>query len=175
MAKKASRLQVMNILRYLEQTGNVKETAKKFGVSRTAIYKWKEQYEEEYRETKNDIDEYSITVEAQKMILKKGTLDLTEKTITLFESIVDHFIEFPENLEKVSARDKVNLLNVILPYVLEKKGTLPPSQLPGKGETNTQNNFFMNIIQQMKDGDSEDNIRRNIEAITTTQHPGRES
>lgn len=179
MAKKRkefTKLEILNVLRYLEQCGSVIETAQKYDISRTIVYKWKKVYADDYEATKNDIQEHSLTVEAQKMIMKSGTAKLTQQTLNLYDNIISYFSEdFEQKFINLDGKEQIALLNTILPYVLEKKGVIPPKG-PGEGEqNNTQNNFFLNIIKQLKDGDSEDEIHRNIKTITGTQHPGRES
>jgi transposase-like protein len=164
--KKITITKKMAALRMLDHNGSPSEVAKAYGVSRVAIYNWKKELWDRYKEEVKDLDDYSITLESKKLLLKQGTAELTEKTIKLFEMAVDFFLNDPEQFLKLTGKDKVSLLNTIMPYVVEKKGVINPDDIK-KGDTH--NNFFGNILNQIKNGDNEDSIRRNIETATVSQ------
>lgn len=175
MAKKRhTRTQIMSAIRFFEQTGNATETAKKYNISRPTLYKWKEKYKQEYKERKTDIEDHALTVEAKKLILKEGTADLTEKTIDLYKQLLHYFLNpedttVSENIKNLKNSDKIFFIDKLLPYVLEKKGTLPPPDPKGP-QTNNQYNFFMNLIQKIQDGNNKDEIQRNIETVTVSHN-----
>lgn len=140
----------MAALKVMDEMNNVGEAAKELGLHRTTLFKWKRLYWEDYLAQKEQVDNNMATVQAKKMALFGGTERLTDKSCKLFETAIDFFLQ-DDNFEKLGGKDKVQLINVILPYVLERRVVSGV-----KGNTpKQQNNFFQNIFNQaMNNGNS---------------------
>ena len=129
------------------------KTAQQLGISKVTMYKWSKQYLKEFRERQADIEENMVTVEAKKLMLYENTNKLSEKTIKLFELMINFFLDNEGTFDKLNDKDKVQLINVITPYVLEKKGVMGTFE----PKPSTQNNFFTNIINELKNRDGDNN------------------
>ena len=148
-----------------EHEGQVSLAAKELGLHRTTLFKWKSQLWEEYLESKEEVNNHMATVQAKKMVLFGGTEKLTNKSAELFEQSVDYFMK-PENFDKLSGKDKVQLMYVILPYVLEKKAVAGVKEnTPAQ-----QANFFQSIHNYIKgNGEQSSNIPGNYPTITISE------
>lgn len=125
---------------------NHTKTAQDLGVSRGIIYKWKEKYWDMYLEKREEVKNNMITTEAAKLVIFEESTETLNKTRHLFDKIVLDYIENPEKIDKASDRDKVNLMNVIIPYILQKRDVSGVREDTPK----QQNNFFTQILQQAK-------------------------
>jgi transposase-like protein len=127
--------------------GNMILASKDLGIHKTTLYSWKREFWEEYLETRDSVNANIMTVQAKQMLLFGGTQELTAKTTELFKMAVDYFMD-GHHFEALNSKEKVQLVNVIVPYILEKKVVMGV-----KGQTPVQNNnFFQNIYQQIKQG-----------------------
>ena len=137
------------------------------GVHKTTLFKWKAEFWEEFLENRQEVNNHIVTVEARKMMLFAGTEKITNKSVQLFEKALDYFLtddaEGKNNFEALPSKEKVQLVNVIAPYVMEKRAVLGV-----KDQTPTQNNnFFATVYQQIKNGKNADYINT-IQGDSTT-------
>jgi transposase-like protein len=142
--------------------GSVILASKELGVHKTTLFKWKAELWEEFLENRQEVNNHIVTVEARKMMLFAGTEKITNKSVQLYEKAIDFFLSDDDegvcNFDKRPSKEKVQLVNVIAPYVMEKRAVLGV-----KDQTPAQNNnFFANIYYQLKNG-------QNGEYINTIQ------
>ena len=126
---------------------NVSAAAKELGIHKTTLYNWKAELWEDYIEQKTVVNDTSLTVQAKKMIMFTKSHELVGKSTKLFEQAIDFFTT-PEHFELLSNRDKITIVDVILPYVLEKRTTMGVKD----ASPVQQNNFFQTVYNQMRDG-----------------------
>ncbi len=134
----------------------VNKAAEAMGLHRTTLFKWKAELWEDYLEQKASVQDKMLTVQAKKLLLFAESDKLIEKSTGLFEKAIDFFSE-AGNFENLPAKEKVNLVNVILPYVLQKRVVLGVKE-------NTpvqQNNFFQNVYNDMKNSANGNNQNTN--------------
>jgi len=138
----------LNAMKIIEDSnGNVPIAAASLGLHKTTLYKWKAEYWEEYLDNKNNVTDNMLTIQAKKMMMFTESEQLIKKSANLFEKAIDFFND-GENFEKLPAKEKVNLVNVILPYVIEKRNVMGvKANTPAQ-----QNNFFQNVFAQMRNG-----------------------
>lgn len=149
---KQEKLAAMKVIQ--DNGGSVLLAAKDLGVHKTTLFKWKAELWEEFLENRQEVNNHIITVEAKKMMLFAGTEKITNKSVQLYEKAVDYFLSDDEegvsNFDKLPSKEKVQLVNVIAPYVMEKRNVLGvKDQSPAQN-----NNFFANIYYQLKNGNN---------------------
>ncbi len=155
----ADKLAAMRVIE--EHDMCVNEAAKSLGLHRTTLFKWKADCWEDYLEQKSSVQDNMLTVQAKKLLLFTESDKLVGKSTVLFEKAIDFFSE-ADNFENLPAKEKVNLVNVILPYVLQKRVVLGVKE-------NTpvhQNNFFQNVYNDMKNsanGNNDAGYNKSIE------------
>lgn len=167
---KSEKLAAMKVIE--ANGGSVQLAAKELGLHKTTLFKWKAELWEEFLENRQEVNNHILTVEAKKMMIFAGTEKITNKSVQLYEKAVDYFLSEDEegecNFNKLPSKEKVQLINVIAPYVMEKRTVLGV-----KNQTPTQNNnFFANIYYQLKNGDNGEyqrTIQGNTETITISE------
>jgi len=135
-------------MKVLEQNQrNFSSTAKELGISRPTLYKWYEQFWDIYESKREYINDYVKTVSAKKLVDNGNTEIMVGKTRELYEKLLNHFLDNPGLIEKLKGHEKVQLVNVLAPYVVEKKISLGIK----KGEEDHEEEKFWNsIIENMK-------------------------
>lgn len=150
---KPDRNHIFRLMRALvEHGGNIRQTALAVGMSQFTLRDMKNRYYEEYlRGDIAEIGDDASVVEAKRLLVVKkldGAMDLVNEVFTKAMDRLSEVLDDDEKMDKMPHRDLVQLINVLAPYVAEKKaiiGTNEPENLI-KAQ---YNQFITNIINNM--------------------------
>jgi predicted DNA-binding protein (UPF0251 family) len=153
-SKMEDRPTMLRYMRLLEMNDmNKTQTARELGLHRNTFLRYYKRYWEDYQTHKVMTMTDMEKVEAEKLVTIEGfnvirntisaTLDLAIKRAT-------EILNDEEKLNKLNARDLVQLINVLAPYVAEKRGILGANNLPDKKNGLEQHTTFVqNIINEL--------------------------
>lgn len=126
---------------------NFAQTAKEIGVHKNTIRNWKDKFWEEYMGDKLGIGDNAHKIEAMRLHVVTNLSDAMEKINEAFGLAVKEAISIlsdEEKIKKLNPKDLVQLINVLSPYVAEKKSIIGLREPDSK---KTQyNQFITNIM-----------------------------
>ena len=139
-------------MRLLEDNAmNLSATARDAGVSHTTIKSYYKRFWEEYEDSKLKVGVSAGTIEATRLKSVAYLSDAMAKINNAFGLAVEEAIQIlsdEEKRKKLPAKDLVQLINVLSPYVAEKKSII------GLKEPDTKrtqyNQFITNIMHKTK-------------------------
>jgi len=139
----------MRVLR--DNDGNHRKTAMELGIGVSTIRRYKQDHYGEYLKNIVGVGESASEIESKRLGTIKYLSGAMEKINGAFILAVEEAIQIltdEEKRKKLPARDLVQLINVLAPYVAEKKSIV------GVKEPDTKkvqyNQFITNIMAKMK-------------------------
>jgi transposase-like protein len=143
------------ILYYLHQLDdnemNISFIAKRVGVNRTTIFRWKRKYWSEYLIRENEIKNQLNDIDE----VKKRTVKEFDDLKSLFQKLlktalkrVREILTDPEEMKKLSNRNLIQLISVVAPYAAEKM-SVPGSDNTAENMKSIHTAFVQNIARQM--------------------------
>lgn len=149
-ANKERIFQCLMVLEKLEM--NKAAASRQLGIHRNTLNNYFKKYWDEYEKQKVTIIPKVQEVEAKRLVLAH---DLDEQRIAITEDIdiarqlMRERLENPELRKKISNRDLIRFIEILTPYVAEKKVALGvnPGDNPAKISHTT---FVQNITQKIK-------------------------
>lgn len=142
----------LRILAVLEENEmNMSKTAKECAVSRQSLYRWKEKYWQEYIDNKIEIKDQVETIAAIKVATVEEFNEVREKMKITHELALlrlREILEDPAKIKYMAARDIVQLINVLSPYIVDKPSVAGVDK-PSDEKTKNQTTFVQNIIHEM--------------------------
>jgi hypothetical protein len=149
----ASKKEKMRYLRSLELNNmNFSLTGRQLGISRQTLKRYHDVLWREYQEQKKSVFAESIDLEAKKLAIVKNIDDNVKKlnlTLDLTITIVEERLKDPEEVKKIPTKDLVNLINVLSPYLVEKRATAGIKTADENDSKSQHTTFIQNIIAQM--------------------------
>ena len=154
-------------LRYmyvLEQNEmNYNRTARELGSNRVQVSRWKDKYWDDYVKNKGKAIDSVQNVAAIKLQTNKEFELIRQELAKTFELALNRandILNDPEKVETMSDKDLIQLINIILPYVIDKPVTLGANE---PGAHTGQTTFVQNIIKKMNiKGYNNENSENNV-------------
>jgi len=142
-------------LRYMQalesEDMNISLTARELGISRQTLTRYYNQLWPEYLENKQATFENSLDVESVKLNkreeLNKISLRLTN-SLNLTLDQTEHRLKDTDVAKKIPTKDLVQFINVLLPYVAEKRAIIGAKKVTDDTESD-KDKFVQNFIQTM--------------------------
>jgi len=142
----------LRYMKVLEQSDmNLSLAAKRLNIHRITMAKYYKQFWAEYNTMKADVFDDSLTVESQKLA-RSFEISLVEKKVSnTFDLLIKEFdtrLKDQYKREKISSKDLVQAISVLIPYLAEKKILLGAKSADGSPSGN-HTMFVQNIVQQI--------------------------
>ncbi len=168
--KNLTQRQKLRLMKVLEQCDmNESETARATGMSRVTIRKYRSEYWDEYLKHKNGIKDEILTIEAAKREIKTGISEIVgeygDKSLMALEKIGKRIRDDEYYIDKngykhylVETKDLVQLVNVLAPYLADKRGVKGLDEKDGpSGASASFVQNIINVMNQRANSPEEDN------------------
>jgi transposase-like protein len=143
---------ILEYMNQLEDNGmNISLIAKRAGVNRTTIFRWKRKYWGEYLIRENEIKNQLNDIDEVKKITVKEFDDVKNmfrETLKIALKRVQEILTDPEEMKKLSNRNLIQLISVIAPYVAEKMSS-SGTENSGYNMAQKHSEFVQKIVRQM--------------------------
>ena len=146
----STRKEKLRFMKVLEQHDmNVSLAARKLGITRQTLAKYQSECWDEYTGIKEQVFDDVATIEARKMERSVELSIIEGKISNTFDKLIgelDRRLSDPKEAQKMYSKDLVAAINVLVPYLAEKKILLGAKFGEGQGNTTM---FVQNIVQQI--------------------------
>lgn len=162
-APKKEKLRYMKVLEQFDM--NFSMAARNLGITRQTLAKYHSDLWSEYEQLKEGVFDDALTVESSKL-MRSVELSIVEGKISgTFDLLIkelDRRLKDPDQAKKIYSKDIIQAINILTPYLAEKKILLGAKGLSqGSGGNHTM--FVQNIVNKIMDSSPKQKVI-NVEA-----------
>lgn len=144
---------MLRYMRILEMNDmNVRKTARDVGVHENTMRKYRDTWWETYAKQNNVVALKMNKTESINLSVIEGfneIKDTIQAALTLAVQRATEILSDEDKLKSLNHRDLVQLINVLAPYVAEKRGLLGVEELNPNNPFQKHTTFVQNIMNQM--------------------------
>jgi hypothetical protein len=152
MSAKFDKDTIFELMQTLERNkNNISEVSRQCKISRDVIAKYKKLYWDEYLGQKHVLRFKKSEVEAKRLMVVENlneTMSIIRDTFVIVIKRAQELLNDEEQVRKMPVRDLVQLINVLSPYLAEKKAVIGTKE-PDAHTTN-YNQFVQNIVNKLE-------------------------